>query len=70
LRNKSPQKKLLKFDQIATIAYNMKGCLQFSTFLFEYRQIWLKAFMLDIHLGNITKLKKRNTGSFEQVAKI
>jgi hypothetical protein len=27
----------------------MKGCLRFSTFIFQYRQIWLNILIMDDH---------------------
>ncbi len=38
LKKKFPKKKILlkRASKVTTIAYNMKGCLRFSTFIFEH----------------------------------
>jgi hypothetical protein len=52
-----------KSPKIITPTHNMVGyCLDFSTCIFEYCQIWLNIFMDDCHLNNITKLEKKHIG--------
>ncbi len=62
-------------QKIATIAYNMKGCLRFFFLLsyFKYRQIWLNIVMDDHHLNNtqnIVFLKKHKKIAPEKPKKL
>ncbi len=52
----SPQN---KSPEIATIAYNMKGCFIFSTFIFSILSNLANILVDNCHLSNITKFIKK-----------